>query len=90
MIALAFGADAQFDISKDKAYALRAKQVISNLAAVHGRALKPPFDSKEEPMKSIYLSIVGTPTAAWRLAKTTAFIAGARGHCPCGCPGRAD
>jgi hypothetical protein len=26
-------------------------------------------------MKSIYLSIVGTPTAAWRLAKTTAFVA---------------
>ena len=26
-------------------------------------------------MKSIYLSIVGTPTAAWRLVKTTAFVA---------------
>lgn len=47
------------------------KQVISNLAVVHGRALKPPFDSKEEPMKSIYLSIVGTPTAAWRLPLQT-------------------
>jgi hypothetical protein len=51
------------------------KQVISNLAAVQGRVLKPSFDSKEEPMKSIYLSIVSTPAAAWRLAKTTAFVA---------------
>jgi hypothetical protein len=43
--------------------------------AVHGSALKPPFDSKEDPMKSIYASIIGTPTAARRLAKTTAFVA---------------
>jgi hypothetical protein len=45
------------------------------LAAVHGRALKPPFDSKEEPMKSIHLNVVGTPTAPWRLVATTAFVA---------------
>jgi hypothetical protein len=70
MTALAFSADAQLDISSPT---IRAGH--SPLAAVHGRALKPRFDSKEDPMKFIYLNTVFTSAAAWKLAKTATFVA---------------
>jgi hypothetical protein len=69
MTALAFSADAQLDISSQT---IRAGHF--PLAAVHGRALKPRFDSKEDQMK-FYPSTVFTSTAAWKLAKTAAFVA---------------
>ena len=41
-------------------------------------------------MKSIYLSIVATPTAAMEACQNNGFRRSARGHCPRGCSERAD
>jgi hypothetical protein len=51
------------------------KQIVSNSAAVHGQSPEAAARIKEEPMKSINLSIVVKSTAAMRLAKTAAFAA---------------
>jgi hypothetical protein len=51
------------------------KQIVSNSAAVRGQSPEAAARIKEEPMKSINLSIVVKSTAAMRLAKTAAFAA---------------